>query len=88
MIKNGDMIDLTFRNGYDSCGQPNWLTLDRLQVESVDDKVLKVIYPEFEANGDEDLWELAFHLTPNDNLAAVENAKIPAQNECIPKNSN
>jgi hypothetical protein len=69
MIKKGDIISITFRNGYDKSGNPQWMTLDRAEVLGFENGLLKVAYRDVEKSHDDvEIKKIVFNIRMSDAL--------------------
>jgi hypothetical protein len=64
MFKKGDILTLTFRNGYDAQGQPIWVTLERAEVLGCANGRLQVTYRDLDAShSDVEIDQIAFDIS-------------------------
>ena len=69
MFKTGDIVSLTFRNGYDKNGNPILETLDRVEVLGYSDKWLHLSFRNVNTpDGSVELEKLSFRIKKSDIL--------------------
>ncbi|MFH1232188.1 MAG: hypothetical protein V1709_11910 [Planctomycetota bacterium] len=69
MFKTGDIVSLTFRNGYDKNGNPILETLDRVEVLGYSDDWLQVSFRNVNTpDGSVELEKLSFRIKKSDIL--------------------
>jgi hypothetical protein len=67
MFKKGDILTLTFRNGYDAQGQPIWVTLERAEVLGCANGRLQVTYRDLDkSHSDVEIDQIAFDISTQD----------------------
>jgi hypothetical protein len=66
-LQEGDIISITFRNGYDENGEPVFETLDRAEVLELNDEWLQVSFRNMDnPEGDVVLEKLSFRISSCD----------------------
>lgn len=69
MYKKGDILSITFRNGYDNAGKPVMVTLDRAEVLGCKDGLLQVTYRDVEDSHDDvEIDKIIFNINTSDIL--------------------
>ena len=69
MYRKGDVLEITFRNGYDKAGKPVMMTLERAELLSCTDGLLQVAYRDLDAShDDEEIDRLVFNIKTSDAL--------------------
>jgi len=69
MYKKGDILSITFRNGYDRNGKPLMLTLERAEVLDYTDGLLQVAYRDLdESHNDVEIDKIVFNIRTSDML--------------------
>ena len=69
MFRKGDILSITFRNGYDKDGNPSMLTLDRAEVLGCKDGLLQVAYRDVDkAHDDVEINRVVFNIRTSDAL--------------------
>jgi len=67
--KKGDILSITFRNGYDSKGNPIMMTLDRVEVLGCGDGLLQVAYRDVDKwHDDVEIDRIVFNISASDIL--------------------
>jgi hypothetical protein len=69
MYKKGDILSITFRNGYDLNGKPIMMTLDRAEVLGCADGRLQVTYRDVDKSHDGvEIDRIVFNISTSDIL--------------------
>ena len=69
MYKKGDILSITFRNGYDRDGKPVLMTLERAEVLGYADGRLQVTYRDLDrSHEDVEIDRIVFNISTSDIL--------------------
>jgi hypothetical protein len=69
MFKKGDILTLTFRNGYDAQGQPIWVTLERAEVLGCANGRLRVTYRDLDtSHSGVEIDQIAFDISSQGDI--------------------
>ena len=69
MYKKGDLLSITFRNGYDPDGKPVMTTLERAEVLACDGGRLQVTYRDLDNSHDDvEIDRIVFNISTSDVL--------------------
>jgi hypothetical protein len=69
MYKKGDVLSITFRNGYDANGKPIMMTLERAEVLNYADGLLQITYRDLDERHDGvEIDRIVFNIKTSDAL--------------------
>jgi hypothetical protein len=69
MYKKGDVLSITFRNGYDANGKPIMMTLERAEVLNYADGLLQITYRDLDERHDGvEIDRIVFNIKTSDDL--------------------
>jgi hypothetical protein len=69
MFKKGDILSITFRNGYDSQGNPIMMTIDRAEVLDCGNGLLQVAYRDVDSShSDVEIDRIVFNISTSETL--------------------